>query len=256
MQKNLDKYSGTVILFYVAAFAFVATPLLYGLDDFVTGIFVVAGMTCTIMGSFVFMFTGNEPIDPRFVGLLPVQGCLNLCRLATGAGVFGKAYFLPPQMTPEERVMQFNPESTYSGDMDAFTESFAEEASRGLFTIPSADPLMQDLRKRHALIIPKRVDQLPILIRETVSDVFEFSPKVTTDIGRDKITVTLHKYRFIEGCLYARSVSPNCCTRFPCPACSLCGMLIAECTGKAVAMEVCDLTSNRDITAVFSFSKR
>jgi len=62
----------------------------------------------------------------------------------------------------------------------------------------------------------------------------------------------LHKYHFIEGCLYALAESPQCCSRYPCPACSLCGSLIAECTKKVVALEGCTVSSSQDITAIFS----
>jgi hypothetical protein len=254
MEKILDKYSTAAVLFLTAAVTFVATPLIFGLGDFSTAIFVTAGITCTIMGCFIVLFSGNEPIDPRLVGLLPVQGCLNLCRIASDTGISGNAYFLPPRITGETRVMQLNPVSKYYSGTVSAKGSFTEEEPRGLVTIPTSDPLIQDLRKRNALVIPTRAEDLSILINETISDVYEFASYTTTTWDRNSVTITLHEYRFVEGCLFARSQSTHCCARYPCPVCSLCGTMIAECINKAVALEQCSASSSQDVTAVFSFN--
>ena len=160
--------------------------------------------------------------------------------------------FFPPRITGESRVMQFNPESKYYAGMISAKQSFSEEEPGGLVTIPSSDPLIQSLRKRNALIIPDKVDELNVLISETISEVFEFAPHVSTVWENGKVTITMHEYRYIEGCRYARSESPDCCSRYPCPACSLCGTLIVECIDKVVTLEECSISS-QDITAVFSF---
>jgi hypothetical protein len=254
MEKILDKYSTAVVIFLTAAVTFVATPLIFGLGDFNTAVFVVAGITCTLMGCFIVMFSGNEPIDPRLVGLLPVQGCLNLCRIASDMGIPGNAYFLPPRITGEARVMQLNPISKYYTGIVSAKESFTEKEPHGIVTIPTSDPLIQDLRKRNALVVPKQVEDLSILIDETISEIYEFAPHTTTIWDSNTVTITLHEYRLIEGCLFARSESPHCCARYPCPVCSLCGTLIAECLNKAVALEQCSASSSQDVTAVFSFN--
>ena len=93
MEKYLDKYSTTIVLLLIMTVMFIAIPLIRNFGDFFTGVFVIAGITCAILASFVIMFTGNEPIDPYLVGLLPVQGCLNLCRIASDTGITGNAYF-------------------------------------------------------------------------------------------------------------------------------------------------------------------
>ena len=40
-------------------------------------------------------------------------------------------------------------------------------------------------------------------------------------------TVTIHDYRFSDGCQVIAQESPRCCSMHPCAACSLCGALIA-----------------------------
>jgi hypothetical protein len=254
MKKDLDKYSGTTVIFLTAAVMFVATPLIFGIGEFATAAFVVAGMACTIMGSFVVMFSGNESMDPLIVGLLPIQGCLNLCRISSDAGITGTAYFLPPRFSGKTRIMQFNPVSKYHGSSVSAGGSFTDREPHGLITFPTSSPLMEYLRKRNAVVIPDTVEELGILFNEAISDVFEFATKVTTTSTDGRVTVTLHNYHFIDGCIIAHSESPECCMRYPCPACSLCGTMLVECTNKVVSLESCRVTSSKDITAVFSFN--
>jgi hypothetical protein len=254
MQKILDKYSATAILFLITAILFISIPIIFGFDEYVTAAFVISGMACTMLGCFVVMFSGNEPVDPHLIGLLPVQGSMNLCRIASDSGITGNAHFLPPNITKESRVMQFNPVSTYFGGVISAKGSFVESEPRGLITIPTSDPLIQDLRNRYALVIPDSVEELSVLINDTVCEVFEFAPRVSMIWESNRLTITLHDFRYIEGCLFAHSQYPQCCTRYPCPACSLCGSLIAECIKKSIALEQCSASSPYDITAIFSFN--
>lgn len=252
-KKNLEKYSAMVVLLLMMTILFIAVPLIFTLGNFLSGTFVIAGMTCAILGSFVIMFTGKEPVDPRVVGLLPVQGCMNLCRIASDAGIKGNAFFLPSQFTGSSRVMQFNPVSTFNSGMISSKETFTENKPHGLITIPVSDLLIQDLYKRHALEIPNEMNELSVLLSETLSDTLEFAPDITTTWKVDSVTIIMHEYRFIDGCFSMQVKSPLCCTRFPCPACSLCGTLIAACINKVVSLHECRISSEKDITMTFSF---
>jgi len=254
MKQILDKYTITVILLLTAGILFVAIPLFFQFGDSANAACVIAGMTCVILGSFIVMFSGNEPVDPRIVGLLPVQNCMNLCHIASDAGIKGNALFLPSQFTGSSRVMQFNPISTYDWGSVTSKESFAENKSHGLIMIPASDPLIQDLYKRHCLIIPDRVSELNELMSETLCDSLEFAPYVTTTWKGDSVTIIIHEYRYIDGCLSIQSTSPLCCTRYPCPTCSLCGTLIAECLNKVVSLQECTISSNQNITMTLSFT--
>ena len=48
---------------------------------------------------------------------------------------------------------------------------------QGLSSLPPCDLLIQDLRKRNALIIPDNEENLTQLLRETIEDVFKFTSK-------------------------------------------------------------------------------
>ncbi len=249
--KLLNTYSVAAILMMAAAAGFIAIALFSHLGEFVTAAFVISGMVCAITGIFLITFSGGEPIDPRFVGILPVQGCINLFRVATYLGIKGNAYFLPPRITGEGRVMQYNPVSTYTGGLVPAKDPFPETAEKGLVVVPSCDPLVQVLRTRHGLIMPDKKEQVIQILRETTGEIFELAPRVSVRWNGNTVTVVLQRYRFIEGCRVIAKEAPDSCARSPCPVSSLCGALIAEGMDKAVMLEQCSVTG-QDVTITCS----
>jgi hypothetical protein len=250
---HLNKYSTAAIFLIIAAAVLIAIALTSNLGEFTTAAFVISGMVCVLMGIFMLTFSGGEPIDPRLVGLLPAQNCINLCRIGHDLGINGNAYFLPPSITGESRVMQFNPTLPYNGSTVSAKGSFPETKPAGLVTIPSCYPLIQDLRKRKALIVPDNEENVTQLLRETLGEILEFAPRVSASWNGSTVTITLHRYRFIAGCQFVWQESPGCCTRNPCPACSLCGALIAEGMDKVVTLDQCSISSsNQDVLIVCS----
>jgi hypothetical protein len=249
----LNKYSIAAILLFAVAAVFIDIALISNPGDITTAAFVISGMVCAMTGIFTMMFSAGEPIDPRLLGILPAQGSINLCRITHHLGKHGHAYFLPQHITGESKVMQFNPASTYDGKQGSEAGSFREKGPAGLVITPSCDLLIQDLKKRNALIIPDNQENLTQLLKETIEDVFKFAPKVTTRWQGSSVTVTFHDYPAIEGCKVIAQVSSDCCAMNPCPMCSLCGALIAEGLGKILTVERCTKSlSSRDATAVFS----
>ena len=249
----LNKYSIAAVLFLIAAAALIALALNIYFTEFIVAAFVISAMAMGMTGIFMLTFSGGEPVDPRLVGLLPAQGCINLCRIASDLDIQGSAYFLPRSATGETRVMQFNPLSTYNGGEVPAQTSFPKKGPAGLVTIPSGNPLILELRKRNALVIPENEEHLAQLIRETAREIFEFAPRVSASWNKDRITIIFHQYRFIAGCQFMAQESPGCCTRNPCPACSLCGVLITEGRNKVVSLEECSVSaSKQDVIIIYS----
>ena len=210
-------------------------------------------MICALTGIFTFAFSGSEVPLPWLFGILRAQETLNLCSIKHHLGIQGKAYFLPPSVTGEAKVMQFNPNSTYDGKHGSEKGSFREKGPAGLVISPSCDLLIQDLRKRNALVIPDNKEGITCLLRETIEDVFMFAQRVSVSWHGERVTITLHTYPAIDGCNIIMQKSAKCCTMNPCPVCSLCGTLIAEGINKIVAFEGCSVSSSsKDISAVFS----
>ena len=249
----LNKYTIAGILLLAAAAVFIDIALISNPGEITTAAFVISALVFGMTGIFTLTFSGGDPVDPRLIGILPAQGSLTLCRLTHHLGMQGNAYFLPPRVTGEARVMQFNPTSTYDGKQGSEKGSFREKGPAGLVTTPSCDLLIEDLRKRNALVIPDKEEELTVLIRETIEDVFKLTPHVSARWNNNSVTITFHDFPSVEGCKIIARGSPNCCTMNPCPMCSLCGVLIAEGRDKVVTLDKCSFTSSsRDVTAVFS----
>ena len=249
---HLNKYSTAAILFMTAAAVFVAIALVTNLGEFITAAFVISAAILAMTGIFFLTFSGSEPVDPLLVGLLPVQGCINLCHIASDIGIKGNAYFLPPRVTGEARVMQFNPSQTYNGSLVSAKGSFPEKGPTGLVTLPLCDPLIQALKKKNALVIPDKEENISQLLREITGELFGFAQRVSVNWQGSSVTITFHGFRSIDGCKATAQDSPDCCARFPCTACSLCGTVIAEGKNAVVTLNRCSVSSHaQDVTAVF-----
>jgi tetratricopeptide (TPR) repeat protein len=252
----LNKYSSAGILLISGAAVFVAIAIITSPGEFISAAFVLSGMVFVMTGIFLLTFSQGEPFNPLFVGLLPVQGCMNLCKIMFDLGISGNAYFLPSRVTGEAVVVQFNPGQVYNGSTVSVTGSFPQTGPSGVITQPSCNPLIQDLKKKNKVILPDNEENISQLLSELFEDIYDLSPKVSVHWNGswegNIVTIRFHDYRLIGGCKVIAQESPGCCTKNPCPACSLCGALIAEVTGKVVTLQECSMESSfRDVTAVF-----
>jgi hypothetical protein len=247
------KYTAASFLLLLMAATFITIAVITNREDITTAALVISGMVCALTGIFVLTFSGDEPIDPRLIGLIPAQGSINLCSITQHLGFHGNAYFLPPSVTGETSVVQFNPISIYDGKEGSLKGSFREKGPAGIVTYTSCGLLIQDLKKRDALVVPNKEEELTYLIRETIEDDLKFAPKVSAVWLGDKVTITFHKYPFFESCEVMMQKSSHCCSISPCPACSLCGALIAEGRDMVVKLDRCSLnSSSRDVKVIFS----
>jgi hypothetical protein len=253
----LNKYSYAGIMFIGAAAVFIAIVLFASTGEFTRAALVLSGLVCAMTGIFAITFSQDEPFNLPFVRLLPVEGCVNLCRIMSELGVSGNAHFLPPRLTGESMVIQFNPTGVYNGIPKNLTDSFSTTSPTGIISRPSCSPLINDLKKRNIIILPDTEDTISQLLDELFAAVYTIASKVSIQGNGNswegnQVSLRIHHYRLIEGCRVIAEESPGCCTKNPCPACSLCGALIAEVSGKVVTLQECSIDANsRDIRAVF-----
>ena len=248
-----DKYTIAAILLIATSAVLIWIAIATNPGNDIAAALVISSLVCAITGIFALTFSGGEPIDPGLLGILPAQGSITFCRLANHLGIKGNAYFLPRRVTGELRVMQFNPTTTYKGSEGSPKGSFRETGPSGLVTTPSCDLLIQQLRKNNDLVIPYDKEDLTRLIRETIEDVFKFTPRVSARWEGSTVTITFHGYPSINSCEVLAQASSLCCTMNPCPMCSLCGVLIAEGIDKVVTLDKCTVSlSSPDVTAFFS----
>jgi tetratricopeptide (TPR) repeat protein len=252
----LNKYSSAGILLIGAAAVLVMIAIFTSPGEFTSAAFVLSGLICVMTGIFMLTFSQGEPFDPLLVGLLPVQGCINHCQIVSDIGISGNAYLLPPRVTGEAIVLQFNPSQVYHGSTVSVTGSFPQNGPAGVITKPSCNPLIQDLKKKNKIILPDNEENLPQLLGEIFGEIYDLAEKVSVhghgSSEGNKIIIKFHNYRLIGGCKVIAQEFPGCCTKNPCPTCSLSGALIAEVTDKVVTLQECSLGSSfRDVTAVF-----
>jgi len=253
----LNKYSYAGIMLLGAAAVLIAIVLITSPGEFSSAAFVLSGMVCAMTGIFVLTFSQDEPFNLPFVRLLPVEGCVNLCRIMSELGVSGNAHFFPPRITGETEIVQFNPTGVYNGIPKNLTGSFSTTSPTGIISRPSCTPLIKDLKKRNMIILPDTEDSISQLLDEIFTTVYSIASKVSihgngNSWEGNQISLRLHDYRLIEGCRVIAEESLGCCTKNPCPACSLCGALIAEVSGKVVSLQECSIDANsRDINAAF-----
>lgn len=247
------KYFVGGLLLVATAAVLIVIALLTNRGDITTAAVVIAGMVCVVAGIFVLTFAGGEPLDPRFMGMLPVQDQITICRMAADLGITGTAYFLPPGDSGEKRVLQFNPVADFIGIPVRSGDSFPSSGPAGLMTVPSCDPFIRELENRATLPKTESEEEITRLLRETVSGIFEFAPALNAVWEKSTITVTLKGYRFTDSCRIVARESPRCCTMHPCAACSLCGVLIAKVKDTVVSLDRCSCdVKTGEVTAVFS----
>lgn len=245
-----DRYAlAAVALILVGVSLFIALPLVTPLGDTTSAVGIIVGMVCVMVGSFILILSGGVPMDPRFVGILPAQGSLTLYRISSDRGIDGNAHFLPPRLTGKSRVIQLNPASEYDGSQISTETSFLETNPRGFVTPPSCDLLVQDLKERHTMVIPEITEELTLLLNEVIEDSYDLASRVSVTWYGRWITITLHEYQFIESCRIIAKNSPQCCSRYPCPVCSLCAVLITEGLDEIIILEHCfPVYRSRDVT--------
>jgi hypothetical protein len=247
-----DKYYQAAIGLLFVASIFIAIPLITYIGDTTTAAFVMGGMVCVMTGSFILTLSGGESMDPRLIGLLPAQDQMALCKIAFDRGIYSDAQFLPSKYTEKSRVMQLNPVAEYDGSVISTDNTFLRSGPRGMITIPSCDLLVEELKTRNAMVIPNLSEELTVLLDETIADTFDFAQSVSADWNGSLVTVTLHEYQFIESCRIVEQKSPECCRKFPCPVCSLCGVLLAEGLDEIVKIEHCSFSrESQDVSITF-----
>ena len=252
---RLNPYYRASLVLVCAAMILITLALITNQRDVTTAAVVLSALVCLVTGVFLATLSSGEPLDIRYVSLLPVQGSINLARACADLGISGNAVMLPAGKDGRTRTVQFNPVSDYDGEAISVSgNSFvAGPGAAGLLTVPSGELLLLEPRKHHQLAIPSDPDALSDLIREAGVDLLEVADRVRTERGERTFTVTMEGYRLIGGCMTLATESPRCCTTHPCPVCSLIACLLAEGLGTVVQVERCGPDAGQQsVTADFT----
>jgi hypothetical protein len=245
-------YRAALVLLLMAGIL-IATSILSDRNDFTSAALVIAGLACMLTGVFFAALSGSDPLDLRYLSLLPVQGSINLVRTSADLGIQGNAHIIPGGRDGRNHPMQFMPVADYTGT-PLLTEPFvAGPQTAGLLVEPSCAPLLRLLRERQHLAIPSDMAALHNLVKELGVEVLEVAERVSSTHEGDVITVLMENYRLIDGCRAMIKESPKCCIANPCPVSGLYAAVFAEGTGKVIRIERCAPDENQpNVTAVFS----
>lgn len=253
MKFPLNPYYRAAVVLFVTAVVLVVIAVVTDHRDLTSAALVISALICLLTGVFLATLSTSDPVDIRYVSLLPVQGCINMCRLSADLGLQGHACTIPAGKNGQSATMQFLPVSVYDGTPLPETGFVIGPENAGLLTVPSGYPLLREIRDREQLAIPGDIAALQGLIREVGVDILEIADRATVSSDGDIVTILLERYRLPGGCRLMSAESPRCCTTHPCPVCSLFACVLAEGTGRAVQVERCDLDlKDGSVTAIYS----
>ena len=228
---RLNPFYQASLILVVAAVILVAVAILTDRNDLTSAALVISAVVCLITGIFLTLLSSSEPLDSRYISLLPVQGCINLCSVCADLGISGNACMLPAGKDGRTRTMQFIPVAGYNGSAVTGDSFVTGQDTAGLVTVPNGEPLFREMREQNHLVVPKGLADTLVLLKELGEGVLEIADRVTAETDGPVITVKLEGYRLIGGCKAVAAESPKVCTANPCPVCSLFACLLAEGTG-------------------------
>ena len=152
--------------------------------------------------------------------------------------------FFPPALPGKPKSCSSTRPRSTKEVMYPQRDHFRKQNQKGLLRyLP--DPLIQDLRKRKSLIIPDKEENLTLLLRETPGR----HPGVRSPGFCPLAWQHDHHYPAPVP-VHCRDVSslrrnPRVLCRNSCPACSLCGALIAKGMDKVVTLDQCSISSQK-----------
>lgn len=237
----------------IMAGVLISTAILTNRGDFTSAALVITALVCLLTGIIFATLSGSDPLDLRYMSLLPVQGSINIVKICADLGIQGNACFIPNVTENKTHCVQFLPVAEYHG-VPLSTESFVTGSdAAGLVIEPSCAPMLRLLHEREHFTIPFEMTALHNLIKELGVEVLDVAERVDSTHQNEIITVTMEEFRLINGCRAMIRESPKCCIANPCPVCSLFATVFAEGTGKVIQMERCAPDPRLpNVTAVFS----
>jgi len=238
--RNLDIHVVNGLLLFITAVVLISMSFIAHRGDISTAVLIISGVGCFMLGIVMLAISGGERINPRFVCLLPVQGSINMCRIAGDLGLKGTAYFIPSKGEGNPPI-QFNPVGEFSLPPENKDYSFSMTAPWGMSTIPSGYPLLKDLQKKYDWNPVQNKGYLTAGIKEVSEDVYQFAPKAIISCNESLMTIVLKDFRYIDCCREINTLSsPICCRINPCPVCSLFACMVAESNRKPCTLEFID----------------
>lgn len=240
----------STLLLVITAVILVVAVLLTDRQDITSAAVVLSAMVLYLAGVYIFTFSKKESVDGRISALLPVQGSINICRIAADLGISGHSWFIPADYTDDKTIRQFLPVSEYSGENLPGGTFVSSPGGCGILLPPSGETLMSELKSKYSLKIPDNDDELAVCIKETGEELLEIADKVNVARNDETLIITMQNFRLIDGCYQLGKESPACCMIYPCPICSVYAMILAEGRKLPVRIERCRPLKNNPVVEI------
>jgi len=214
----------------------------------------LSSLSCFIGSNVLVCFSREDPIDSRIVNLLLLKNQVNLCILFSERGVKGTSLIIPPadgHALPMQLVPFAPQEPAEEGTMQDPGKG-PDPLPAGILISPPGLPLLQYLIREFHFSVPRDESLIGEAITEICVDLLEIARDVQVHTETPFLSVRLAGYAFTSVCDAMHREHPGCCTRMPCPVCSLLACVIAEGTGGRVStVEVIPDLSENTLSVTF-----
>ncbi|WFN34714.1 hypothetical protein L1S32_00910 [Methanogenium sp. S4BF] len=234
MNKKIPKEYQSPLLLIVIAVLLILPVFITERTDLPAATLVVASCACFLGAVFLMVTRPDEGIPADVASFFSTGLMISYALVAAELGASGPAHFIPEGMD----VRQFNPAGgTQSIPKPGITAIVAQPESGGIYSVPSAMPVMENLRTSGELQIPHDIPDICTAIAEAQRDLMHAADNVLVTEEGESIVVKFSGFRFTGACERVRSESLKICEIAPCPPCSLAGCMLAAGTGEVWKIE-------------------
>ncbi|MGC9435599.1 MAG: hypothetical protein ACP5C4_05880 [Methanomicrobiales archaeon] len=245
---DLRPPQAAAVLFGLAVLLLLVAGLT-GRGDVTTAALILCGTASFFAGVFLLTFSREEPPDPRLTAMLPVQGAIDIARLAADLGLRGVAHMVPDAT---RRVVQVIP---VADTLPAPGEGsiVLDPEAPGIALPPLGLPLLAMLEDSAGLVVPADVDGAGVAFREALTLVLCAADQVTVREAGESLEFSITGFRLADTCTAVRRESPAVCRICPCPVCSLALCLATVATGRTWRADRIDADpKKRSVTLVIT----
>lgn len=246
--REFSPSQAAAVLFGLAVLLLLVSGLT-GRGDVTTAALILCGTASFLSGVFLLTFSRPEAPDPRLTETLPVQGPVNIARLAADLGLRGIAHMVPDETRRVVQVIPVAGTLSPAGDSSLILDPEAP----GIALSPLGLPLLAMLEDSAGLVLPTDAKGAGLAFSEALTAVLGAADGVGVRQAGEGFEFTITGFSLAGTCAAVRRESPAVCQICPCPVCSLALCLMAMATGGTWRADRVDADSRkRTVTLVIT----
>jgi hypothetical protein len=250
MNNKIPKEYQPPLLLIAIAVLLIVPVFITERTDLPAATLVLASCACFLGAVFLMVTRPEEGIPSDVASFFSTGLMISYAQVAAELGVSGPAHFVPDGMN----VRQFNPAGgSQSIPKPGITAIVVQPESGGIYSVPSAMPVIEHLQTSGGLQIPREIPDICTAIAEAERDLMHAADSVRVKEEGESIVVTFSGFRFTGACERVRSESLKICEIAPCPPCSLAGCMLAAGTGDIWKIEeISPSPKNKEMIVTFA----